>query len=341
MSDQTSCEHDERSTGFERSTEDIKHDQSSKQTDHCLTKYCHNMFKILKGSITMTGGIAFTAMALAVQVIPSTQRIRASHTQIANLTILGLTFYTSMFHLLLLIKFKTTAGKRLAKKFQLKKYEVYDICVKSVSALQAFLACLFACLVVMEDRCNMKNNFIAYSRWIDFYTWFGLPYFFYDIVVMYKAYTMEHGYMDVQTFILRNKIIFLHHLFIPTVGLLGVMTLRRKFGDCVFMFLYTMEFSTIFVNIRLILHRLRMTSSVLYFANGIAMLVSFFICRIVLLPYMFYAYIKLFDLSVLDAIKNIPLVCHFTIALFMILQVYWLGLMLRVTARLLRQHLTR
>lgn len=152
---------------------------------------------------------------------------------------------------------------------------------------------------------------------------------------------MEHGYMDVQTFILRNKIIFLHHLFIPTVGLLGVMTLRRKFGDCVFMFLYTMEFSTIFVNIRLILHRLRMTSSVWYFANGIAMLVSFFICRIVLLPYMFYAYIKLFDLSVLDAIKNIPLVCHFTIALFMILQVYWLGLMLRVTARLLRQHLTR
>lgn len=259
----------------------------------------------------------------------------------AYLFMLGLVFYIFMFHLLVLVQFRTAFGRNQIEKFHLKWYEAYDICVKAVSAMQALLACVFACLVHVEDCCHRNNNYFAFSRWIEFYTWFGLPYFLYDIIVMYKAYTLEHGHMDIQTFIQRNKIIVLHHLYIPTMGLLGVLNIRWKFGDCVFMLLYTMEFSTIFVNIRLILHRLKMASSLWYFANALAMFISFFICRIFMIPYLIYTYSALFHITLLEAISTIPKPSLLSIVLFMVLQVYWMGLMVRVAVRLIRQYLGR
>nr|CAD7425735.1 unnamed protein product [Timema monikensis] len=73
--------------------------------------------------------------------------------------------------------------------------------------------------------------------------------------------------------------------------------LRGSLGDCVFGFVYLMELSTPFVSFRGILSKLKMKSSHLYVVNGLAMLVTFFFCRVVMFPYVCYLYSRLVGLT--------------------------------------------
>lgn len=76
--------------------------------------------------------------------------------------------------------------------------------------------------------------------------------------------------------------------------------LRGNFGDCVYSFVYLMELSTPFVSIRSVLSLLGMKNSTAYVLNGLAMLISFFICRIVMWPYLFWWYSTIVQKTVLD-----------------------------------------
>ena len=100
--------------------------------------------------------------------------------------------------------------------------------------------------------------------------------------------------------------------------------LRGGLGDCVFGFVYLMEFSTIFVSFRGILSKMKvslcqfhwlqylgcslrrvfhvvsmfqMKSSQFYIINGLVMLVTFFFFRVVMFPYVFYRYSRIVGLS--------------------------------------------
>jgi Na+/glutamate symporter len=100
--------------------------------------------------------------------------------------------------------------------------------------------------------------------------------------------------------------------------------LRGGLGDCIFGFVYLMELSTPFVSFRGILSRLKvslhqfhwlqylacssgkvfhvvsmfqMKSSQLYVINGLVMLVTFFFCRVIMFPYVFYLYSRIVGLS--------------------------------------------
>lgn len=100
--------------------------------------------------------------------------------------------------------------------------------------------------------------------------------------------------------------------------------LRGGLGDCVFGFVYLMEFSTIFLSFRGILSRLKvslchfhwlqylgcslgrvfhvvsvlqMKSSQFYIINGLVMLVTFFFCRVVMFPAVFYWYSRIVGMS--------------------------------------------
>ncbi|XP_063833275.1 uncharacterized protein LOC135082410 [Ostrinia nubilalis] len=82
-----------------------------------------------------------------------------------------------------------------------------------------------------------------------------------------------------------EPVILMHHLFIGGFGFLVIVYFRGSFGDCTFGFVYLMELSTPFVSLRGILSRLRLKASRLYLANGLAMLGSFLLCRVLSLPY--------------------------------------------------------
>lgn len=76
--------------------------------------------------------------------------------------------------------------------------------------------------------------------------------------------------------------------------------LRGNFGDCVYSFIYLMEVSTPFVSIRSVLSTLGMKNSKAYVVNGLLMLVSFFICRILMWPYVYWWYSVIIQKPVIE-----------------------------------------
>nr|CAD7445762.1 unnamed protein product [Timema bartmani] len=114
--------------------------------------------------------------------------------------------------------------------------------------------------------------------------------------------------------------------------------LRGSLGDCVFGFVYLMELSTPFVSFRGILSKLKMKSSHLYVVNGLAMLVTFFFCRVVMFPYVCYLYSRLVGLTYWQAIWSLPTGCKIGIAVLMLPQVYWFILMLHGAIKVFCPH---
>ncbi|XP_026313581.1 transmembrane protein 56-B [Hyposmocoma kahamanoa] len=103
--------------------------------------------------------------------------------------------------------------------------------------------------------------------------------------------------------------------------------LRGGLGDCVFGFVYLMELSTPFVSLRGILSRLHLKASKAYLINGILMLLTFFLCRVVSLPYVCLMYSRVLGLSYFEAIGSLPIGCKVSICILLLPQVYWFYLM--------------
>lgn len=62
-------------------------------------------------------------------------------------------------------------------------------------------------------------------------------------------------------------------------------------------FIFMMEISTPFVSIRSILSIFGMKDSKAYVINGIVMMVTFFLCRIVMWPYLYYWYSQIVNVT--------------------------------------------
>ncbi|XP_077288128.1 ceramide synthase [Arctopsyche grandis] len=137
-----------------------------------------------------------------------------------------------------------------------------------------------------------------------------------DVVISFLSYCKD------------QPIIVMHHLFIGGFGFLVIVYLRGGLGDCVFGFVYLMELSTPFVSLRSILSRLKMKSTQLYVVNGIAMLVTFFVCRILIMPYLCFVYSRTIGLPYWEAIQGLPTGCKISISILLFPQVYWFYLMM-------------
>lgn len=146
----------------------------------------------------------------------------------------------------------------------------------------------------------------------------------YDEEVM----TKEHR-ISFYTYCITHPLIIFHHLFIGSVGFLVIVYLRGNFGDCVYGFIYMMEFSTPFVSFRSILSTLGMKDTRMYIVNGLTMLVTFFICRIVMWPYVFYWYSEICNKPVIQALLSLPRGCKMGIMVLLLPQVYWFFLMVK------------
>jgi TLC domain len=130
-----------------------------------------------------------------------------------------------------------------------------------------------------------------------------------------------------------TKLMVFHHMFIGSYGLIVISSWRGGLGDCVFSFMFMMEFSTPFVSFRAILSILNLKKSKIFVINGILMLVTFTIFRILMLPTLLYYYSTVINLPFLQALLKLPLGCQLSILALFIPQFYWFNLMLRVALK--------
>ncbi|XP_041785485.1 ceramide synthase [Anopheles merus] len=126
-----------------------------------------------------------------------------------------------------------------------------------------------------------------------------------------------------------HPLMVFHHLFIGSYGLVVISYLRGGLGDCVFSFMFMMELSTPFVSFRSILSVMGLKQSKLYVINGLVMLVTFFWCRVFLMPYVCYYYSQVVNKPFLEAVWNLPWGCKVSILALFLPQLYWFRLMVR------------
>lgn len=285
---------------------------------------------------------------------------------------LGFVFFTSLYYFINDFVLKTVFGSKIVKKFKLTQADVYDTSNKIVSAVQAVLSCVSGAMVCLY---SCPRNLLKTSHYIsEAYAWFGASYFFYDIWSMYKVHCAQttsvvtpssasssqvvngesklksvcnnnnnnngagfwNNFKNFFKYVRYNPLIVGHHLFIGGFGFLVITYLRGGLGDCVFGFVYFMEFSTPFVSFRGILSRFGMKASKLYVVNGFMMLVTFFICRIVMFPYVIYLYANFIGKDILTAISTLPRGCKISIMILVFPQLYWFGLMLKGAKQVLK-----
>lgn len=105
--------------------------------------------------------------------------------------------------------------------------------------------------------------------------------------------------------------------------------LRGGLGDCIFSFIYLMEVSTPFVSMRSILSKMNLKESRIYLINGLLMIATFFIFRILMLPYIFYLYSQIISKPFFVSIAGLPRSCRYGMCILFLPQYYWFYLMIR------------
>ncbi|XP_055600749.1 ceramide synthase [Uranotaenia lowii] len=139
----------------------------------------------------------------------------------------------------------------------------------------------------------------------------------------------KFGMPSFARYLITHKLMVFHHLFIGSYGLVVISYLRGGLGDCVFSFMYMMELSTPFVSFRGILSVMGLKDTKVYMVNGLVMLVTFFWCRVFLMPYVCYYYSQVVKLPFFEALWRLPLGCKVSILALFLPQLFWFRLMLR------------
>jgi vancomycin permeability regulator SanA len=79
--------------------------------------------------------------------------------------------------------------------------------------------------------------------------------------------------------------------------------------------------------------KLSLKQSPLYLAISITMLVTFFVCRILLMPAVIHLYCAQLGVGYLNAVLGLPLKCKLGTSSFYALNLYWFSLMIRGAVR--------
>ncbi|XP_005186060.1 uncharacterized protein LOC101894046 isoform X1 [Musca domestica] len=136
----------------------------------------------------------------------------------------------------------------------------------------------------------------------------------------------ENGKWGFFKYLITHPVMMIHHIFVGTVGFL-VVTYIRGGGHCIYSYMFMMEFSTPFVSLRSILSTLGLKETRSYIINGLVMLFSFFVCRVLMWPYVMWRYSVEINATFWQALINLPIGCIFGILVLFLPQIYWFFLM--------------
>jgi len=249
--------------------------------------------------------------------------------------LLGMAFFPGVFYAIQYFLKHSRAGARVCAHYSLKAHGIYDISNKLTSSTFALLAC--ACGLYVSQNCEedvLNQRFYILPN----YLIFGLSYFFYDCVTMYMVYSTETkenitvSSQQILRFCRERPLIIIHHVLVPLVGFPAMMIARGGQGDCILGTAFLVEASTPFVSLRVILCHLGLKDSRVYVVNGLFMLVTFFVCRVIIFPFLYMWYIRLEGIS---SLLSSPLWVHCAVAGLWLPQLFWFGKMLRGSIKLI------
>ncbi|XP_054315675.2 TLC domain-containing protein 3A isoform X2 [Pongo pygmaeus] len=172
------------------------------------------------------------------------------------------------------------------------------------------------------------------------YVWFLIPYMIYDSYAMYLCEwcrTRDQNRapsLTLRNFLSRNRLMITHHAVILFVLVPVAQRLRGDLGDFFVGCIFTAELSTPFVSLGRVLIQLKQQHTLLYKVNGILTLATFFSCRILLFPFMYWSYGRQQGLSLLQVPFSIPFYCNVANAFLIAPQIYWFCLLCRKAVRL-------
>ncbi|XP_078536001.1 TLC domain-containing protein 3A [Lissotriton helveticus] len=210
-----------------------------------------------------------------------------------------------------------------------------------VSSFQAVLATASG-LVIISSCKDVKHD----RHWLaTAYVWFLIPYMVYDIYAMYLCHwykckvkgdldAKRHFVLAMNSFLQKDFLMCVHHVAILTILVPISLYFRRDLGDFYVGCLFVAELSTPFVSLGKVLNQVKKQDTLLYKVNGVVVLLTFFLCRILLFPFMYYAYGKQYGIPVYKVPFNIPLHCNVANASMLAPQIYWFSLICRKAIRL-------
>ncbi|CAN9511034.1 unnamed protein product [Ophioblennius macclurei] len=217
--------------------------------------------------------------------------------------------------------------------------DVVSVSESLVSAIHASLA--VASGVIIATSCK---DVMTDSHWlVNSFTLFGAPYMAFDIFAMYlshyhnqrvKGHGGDHSVHTVRSFLLRDSLLVLHHAVLLLIFMPVCLFLRRGLGDFFVGCIFLTEFSTPFICFGKILIQLGLDNSILHKINGVAVLLSFFTCRVLLFPFMYWAYGQQIGIPLHRVPAHLPLHCNLGNLVILAPQIYWFILLLRKAKRL-------
>ncbi|XP_062392299.1 ceramide synthase isoform X2 [Sardina pilchardus] len=215
-----------------------------------------------------------------------------------------------------------------------------------VSSVHAIMATTAGVIVV----CACRGNVISDKHWLATYfvIWYGVPYMSYDIFAMYLSHYnrfrvkgheeyKKHSWRTVNSFVRREFLLVLHHIALLTILLPVTLFLRKDQGDFFIGCLFLTELSTPFVSLGKMLIQLGLQDNWVHKANGGMVLLTFFLCRISLFPYMYWVYGQHYGLPLYSVPFHLPLSTNLGNLCIMAPQVYWFVLLCRKGYRLYKR----
>lgn len=224
--------------------------------------------------------------------------------------------------------------------------DVVLVSERLVSSVHAIMATTAGVIVV----CSCRGNVISDKHWLATYfvIWYGVPYMSYDIFAMYLSHYnrfrvkgheeyKKHSWRTVNSFVRREFLLVLHHIALLTILLPVTLFLRKDQGDFFIGCLFLTELSTPFVSLGKMLIQLGLQDNWVHKANGGMVLLTFFLCRITLFPYMYWVYGQHYGLPLYSVPFHLSLSTNLGNLCIMAPQVYWFVLLCRKGYRLYKR----
>ncbi|KAM9346004.1 ceramide synthase-like [Symphorus nematophorus] len=218
------------------------------------------------------------------------------------------------------------------------------VSTRLVSSIQAVMASSAGCIIASSCRDVMEDR-----HWLtDTYILFATPYFAYDIYAMFlcywhklqvKGHEEKEGFRvrsmgaAVVGYLRRERLMVLHHIFMVIFCFPASLLWRQGKGDFFQGVLFLAELSTPSVCLGKVLIQYKKQHTLLHKVNGGLMLLTFFSCRVLLFPYLYYAYSRYASIPVYTVPLVAPWQCNLGAALLWPLQLYWFTLICRGALR--------
>uniref|UniRef100_A0A8C6UHQ6 TLC domain containing 3Bb n=1 Tax=Neogobius melanostomus TaxID=47308 RepID=A0A8C6UHQ6_9GOBI len=236
-------------------------------------------------------------------------------------------------------------SKQCLKSFPALRWSERDAVIVSarlVSSVQAVMASsagyiiASSCKEVLEDKHWLTSTYIM----------FAVPYFVYDIYAMFVCYWYKiqvKGHEEavprltssaLTSYLRREFLMVLHHVVMVTVCFPISVFWRQGKGDYFQGVMFMAELSTPSVCLGKILIQYKQQHTLLHKVNGALMLITFFICRVLLFPYLYYVYGRYASIPFYVVPLSVPWYCNLGAGLLMAPQLYWFSLICRGALRL-------